>query len=58
MLGIFGWPAADLDDGFADVWAEAERLTNVAFDRDLSILHDEQRVEFAALCAAALTSKH
>lgn len=58
MLGIFGWPAADLDDGFADVWAEAERLTNVAFDRDLAILHDEQRVEFAALCAAALASKH
>lgn len=58
MLGIFGWSTADLADDFADVWAEAERLTNVAFDRDLSVLHDGQRTEFAALCAAAVASVH
>ena len=58
MLGIFGWPEAELDDAVADAWNEAERLTNLAFDRDLDTLHDEQRIEFAALCAAALASKH
>lgn len=58
MLGVFGWPAADVDDSVADRWSEAERLTNLAFDHDLAVLHDEQRVEFAALCAAALASVH
>ena len=58
MLGVFGWESTDVADDVVAAWAEAERLTNLATDRDYSVLTDVEAAEFVALCAAAQAAAH
>ena len=58
MLGIFGWDAGDVPAEVIETWTEAERLTNVATDRDYSVLSEAESAEFVGLCAAAEAAVH
>ena len=58
MLGVFGWEATEVPAEVVALWAEAERLTNVATDRDYSVLSESESAEFVALCAAAQAAVH
>lgn len=58
MLGVFGWEGTDVPADVVAAWAEAERLTNLATERDYSVLTDAESAEFVALCAAAQAAAH
>jgi len=58
MLGIFGWETADVPGDVIAAWAEAERLTNVATERDYSVLSETESAEFVGLCTAAQAAVH
>jgi len=58
MLSIFGWENADVPGDVIAAWAEAERLTNVATDRDYSVLSETESAEFVGLCTAAQAAVH
>lgn len=53
MLGIFGWDGADVSPAVAASWTEAERLTNIATERDYAVLTAAESAEFIGLCTAA-----
>jgi hypothetical protein len=56
MLGIFGWPEAELPEGFVARWDEAERLTNLGSARDYAVLDDAEAADFVRLGEAALAA--
>jgi hypothetical protein len=51
--GIFGWNDTPVAAGFAERWAEAERLTNVGSARDYEVLDAAEADDFVRLAAAA-----
>lgn len=53
MTGIFGWNDLPVDAGFAERWAEAERLTNVGSARDYEVLDATEADDFVRLATAA-----
>jgi hypothetical protein len=53
LVGVFGWEGADVPGDVIAALTEAERLTNVATNRDYSVLTDAESAEFVCLCAAA-----
>jgi hypothetical protein len=54
--GIYGWDEAPLDPGFAALWAEAERLTDVGSAGDYAALDDAEAADFVRLAPAALAA--
>ena len=51
--GIFGWKDVPVDPGFAERWAAAEHLTDVASARDYDVLDATEAADFVRLAAAA-----
>jgi hypothetical protein len=54
MVGIFGWEPAEVDGGVAELWAEAESLTDRATAKDYTVLDDAEADEFTSLCRSAV----
>jgi hypothetical protein len=55
MLGIFGWPDAELTDPtIGDRWAEAAARTNHLMGDALAVLSEAELAEFVALAVAAV----
>lgn len=55
MAALYGWPEAELPEGTAERWAEAEMLTNRATAADYAALSAAEATEFAELAAAAVS---
>jgi hypothetical protein len=53
LVGAFGWEGADVPGDVIAALTQAERLTNVATNRDYSALTDAESADFVRLCAAA-----
>lgn len=56
MAALFGWPEAEVPEGTAELWAEAEDLTNRATASDYAVLGEAGITELAELANAALPS--
>ena len=58
MAAIFGWPQpeGEPDEATKAQWAEAERLTNESFARDLAVLSADELDEFCRLAEAVRTA--
>lgn len=53
MVGLFGWDAAEVPPGTAELWQEAEALTNRATAHDYAVFDEGAAIRFVELCAAA-----
>jgi hypothetical protein len=58
MAAIFGWPQpeGEPDEATKAQWADAERLTNESFARDLAVLSADELDEFCRLAEAVRTA--